>query len=128
MKTGTRFLTGRFPKEWNIRDAYIKDASGRRVVDFQQHNLHVLNYSLPVHASLPLSELRTHLHTAPRTPRLDSLSGPPITRQTWGFCLTHNRLLALDEGEYEVCIDATLEDGCLTYGECYLPGQSTTKS
>lgn len=123
VKTGTRVFDWEVPKEWNIRDAYIKDASGRRVVDFRQHNLHVLNYSLPVRASMPLSELREHLYSLPERPDWIPYR-TSYYKESWGFCLTHNHLLSLHEGEYEVCIDATLEDGCLTYGECYLPGQS----
>jgi len=34
-------------------------------------------------------------------------------------------MLALEETDYEVCVDASLESGSLTYGECLLPGQST---
>lgn len=124
VKSGTQVFDWEVPKEWNIRDAYIKDASGQRVVDFQQHNLHVLNYSLPVHATLPLSELRTHLHTIPQNPDWIPYR-TSYYKPDWGFCLTHNRLQELEDGEYEVCIDATLEDGRLTYGECRLPGRSS---
>src|SRR5215467_8320396 len=55
--TGTEVLDWTVPREWNIRDAYIQDASGNRVVDFQECNLHVMNYSVPVRAVLPLPEL-----------------------------------------------------------------------
>src|ERR1700730_2713803 len=54
--TGTAVLDWTVPKEWNIRDAYIKGSDGQRIVDFQQSNLHVLNYSVPVAATMPLSE------------------------------------------------------------------------
>src|ERR1700730_6155979 len=53
--SGTPVFDWTVPKEWNIRDAYIKRADGKRVVDFRQHNLHVLNYSTPVQATMPLS-------------------------------------------------------------------------
>ena len=66
--TGTAVFDWTVPKEWNIRDAYIKDAGGRRVVDFLQCNLHVMNYSVPVHATMPLSELKPHLFTLPENP------------------------------------------------------------
>ena len=122
--TGATVFDWSVPKEWNIRDAYIKARNGRRVVDFQKSNLHVMSYSIPVHATMRLSELRSHLFTIPEhsdwIPYRTS-----YYKEDWGFCLSHNQMLALEDGEYEVCIDSTLEDGHLTYGECYLPGRST---
>jgi aminopeptidase-like protein len=112
------------PKEWNIRDAYIKEPGGKRVVDFQKSNLHVLNYSSPVHTTMSLSELKPHLFTIPEHPDWIPYR-TSYYQQNWGFCLTHNQMLALENGEYEVCVDSTLEDGHLTYGEYYLPGRST---
>jgi aminopeptidase-like protein len=121
--TGTAVFDWIVPKEWNIRDAYIKDASGRRVVDFQHSNLHVLNYSTPVHATMPLSELKEHLFTLPQYPDWIPYR-TSYYNETWGFCLSHKQMLALTDGDYEVCIDSTLEPGHLTYGECYLRGRS----
>ena len=112
------------PKEWNIRDAYIKDSEGKRVVDFQKHNLHVVNYSTPLHATLPLREIRSHLHTLPEHPDWVPYR-TAYYRPDWGFCLAHRQMLALEDGDYEVCIDSSLTDGNLTYGECYIPGRST---
>jgi aminopeptidase-like protein len=66
--TGTEVFDWTVPKEWNIRDAYIKDAAGSRVVDFLQCNLHVVNYSAPVNARMSLKELRPHLHALPEHP------------------------------------------------------------
>lgn len=121
--TGTPVFDWTVPKEWNIRDAWIKDSTGRKVVDFQDCNLHVLNYSVPVHERLPLAELRKHLFTLPEKPDLIPYR-TSYYKETWGFCLSHNQLQALPEGEYEVRIDSTLEDGSLTYGELFLPGES----
>jgi aminopeptidase-like protein len=122
--TGTAVFDWTVPKEWNIRDAFIKTASGKRVVDFQKCNLHVLNYSAPAHAKMSLSELRPHLFTIPEKPDWIPYR-TSYYQENWGFCLSHNQMLALRDEEYEVCIDSTLEDGHLTYGECYLPGRST---
>ena len=122
--SGTSVFDWTVPKEWNIRDAYIRDSSGKRVVDFQQSNLHVLNYSKPIHATMPLSELKSHLFTLPEHP--DWLPyRTSYYKEDWGFCLTHNQLLALQDGDYEVRIDSSLEDGHLTYGECFLSGRSS---
>ena len=122
--TGTAVFDWTVPKEWNIRDAYIKDATGQRVVDFQQSSLHVLNYSTPIRTYLPLSKLREHLHTLPDHPDWVPYR-TSYYEPDWGFCLTHNQMLALRDGEYEVYIDTTLEDGHLTYGECFLPGRTS---
>jgi aminopeptidase-like protein len=121
--TGTAVFDWTVPKEWNIRDAYIKGSDGKRVVDFQKCNLHVLNYSTPIRATMPLSDLKPHLLTIPQNPDWIPYR-TSYYKEDWGFCLSHNQMLALKDGEYEVCIDSTLEDGQLTYGECYLPGQS----
>jgi aminopeptidase-like protein len=121
--TGTSVFDWSVPKEWNIRDAYIKVPNGRRVIDFQESNLHVLNYSTPVHATMPLSELKLHLHTIPEHPDWIPYR-TSYYKEDWGFCLSHREMLSLQDGDYEVCIDSTLENGQLTYGECYLPGRS----
>jgi aminopeptidase-like protein len=122
--TATAVFDWTVPQEWNIRDAYIKNSTGRRVVDFQQNNLHVVNYSTPITAKLPLNELKTHLFTLPNHPDWIPYR-TSYYKPDWGFCLAHKQMLALSDGEYEVCIDSTLEDGHLTYGECYLPGKSS---
>jgi aminopeptidase-like protein len=122
--TGTQVFDWTVPKEWNIRDAYIKAPGGKRVVDFQQCNLHVMNYSTPVHATLPLSEIRPHLFTIPEHPDWIPYR-TAYYKEDWGFCLSHNRMLALEDGDYEVSIDSTLEAGHLTYGECYLAGRTS---
>lgn len=122
--TGTQVFDWIVPKEWNIRDAYIKDSGGRRVVDFHDSNLHVVNYSSPVHTTISLSQLKPHLFTLPAHPEWIPYR-TSYYKEDWGFCLSHNQMLALADGEYEVCIDSKLEDGHLTYGECFLPGEST---
>jgi len=122
--SGTAAFDWTIPNEWNIRDAYIKDLSGNRVVDFLQCNLHVMNYSVPVHATMPLSELQPHLFTLPESPDWIPYR-TSYYQENWGFCLSHNQMLSLENGDYEVCIDSTLDDGHLTYGEWYLPGRST---
>jgi aminopeptidase-like protein len=121
--TGTTVFDWTVPKEWNIRDAYIKDADGRRIVDFLQSNLHIVNYSVPLHTTMSLCELKPYLHTLPEHPDWIPYR-TSYYQESWGFCLTHNQMLALEDGDYEVCIDTTLVDGHLTYGECYLPGRS----
>jgi aminopeptidase-like protein len=122
--TGTQVLDWTIPQEWNIRDAYVADGDGNRVIDFQALNLHVVGYSVPVSERMSLDELRGHLHTLPEQPSLvpyrTSYYAP-----AWGFCLAHDTLDALPEGEYDVVIDSTLEDGSLSYAEHVVPGRVT---
>jgi aminopeptidase-like protein len=120
--SGTAVFDWTVPKEWNIRDAYVKDKRGNRVIDFRKHNLHVVNYSVPVSGTFSIDELRPHLHTLPEHPDWIPYR-TSYYKPDWGFCLTQNQLDTLNEAEYEVCIDASLEDGRLTYGEAYLPGK-----
>ncbi|HXW97159.1 MAG TPA: DUF4910 domain-containing protein, partial [Gemmatimonadales bacterium] len=124
--TGTQVFDWTVPKEWNIRDAWIADAAGRRVVDFRESSLHVVNYSVPVRARMSLADLRPRLHTLPDQPDLIPYR-TTYYKEDWGFCLRDRDLRALPEGTYEVCIDATLAPGHLTYGECVLPGETSAE-
>jgi len=122
--TGTQVFDWKVPKEWNIRDAYIKNLKGDRLVDFSHSNLHVLNYSLPVRGRFSLDELRQHLFTLPDTPEWIPYR-TSYYQERWGFCLSHNQMRALQDPFYDVCIDSSLKDGTLTYGECFLQGASS---
>src|SRR5262249_39030320 len=66
--TGTRVFDWTVPPEWNIQDAYVKNSQGQRVIDFKNSNLHVVNYSIPVHQKMTLEELRPHLFSLPDSP------------------------------------------------------------
>ena len=119
--SGTSVFDWTVPKEWNVRDAYVAAADGRRVIDFKRSNLHVVGYSVPVRERMSLARLREHLFSRPDLPDVIPYR-TSYYRETWGFCLSHRQLQALPEGEYEVVIDSTLEPGSLTYGEWYLAG------
>jgi aminopeptidase-like protein len=121
--TGTRAFDWTVPREWNIRDAWIKNSRGEKIVDFRSSNLHVLNYSIPIHAKMSLAELRPHLFTLPDHPEWIPYR-TSYYQESWGYCLTQRQLEQLREDEYEVRIDSSLKDGHLTYGELYLPGES----
>lgn len=123
--SGTAVYDWTVPKEWNIRNAWIITPDGRKIADFQINNLHLVNYSVPVHKKISWSELKNHLHTVPEMP--DAV--PYITsyyRETWGFCLSNAEFEKLPEtGEYEVFIDSDLKLGSMTWAECVLPGESS---
>ncbi len=121
--TGTKVFDWTVPKEWNITDAYIKDSRGERLVDFRRSNLHVVSYSVPVRQRMRLAELRPHLFTLPQHPDWIPYR-TSYYRESWGFCLSEQQLATLPDDVYDVCIDSSLEEGSLTYGECYLPGAS----
>jgi aminopeptidase-like protein len=112
------------PLEWNIRDAYVKNSRGERVIDFRKSNLHILNYSVPVREKMSLDELKPHLFTIPDRPEWIPYR-TSYYKKNWGFCLSHNDFLCLADDEYEVCIDSSLESGSLTYGEFFIPGETT---
>ncbi|MGH7388530.1 MAG: DUF4910 domain-containing protein [Candidatus Rokuibacteriota bacterium] len=121
--SGTRVFDWTVPREWNLREAYVANARGERVIDVRRSNLHVVGYSTPVRARLRLGELREHLFTLPEHPAWIPFR-TTYYRESWGFCLSHDELLRLEDGEYEVVIDATLEDGALTYGEYVVGGET----
>jgi aminopeptidase-like protein len=114
--TGTKVFDWTIPREWNIRDAYIKDASGKKIIDFARSNLHVVGYSVPVRKRVSLAELKKHVYTLPSKPDLIPYRTSYYI-EDWGFCMTHNQLERLRDELYDVVIDSTLEDGSLTYGE-----------
>lgn len=120
--SGTKAFDWTVPKEWNIRDAYVKNSKGERVIDFKESNLHVINYSIPVKKTMTLEELKPYLHTDPkhkdRIPYLTS-----YYNENWGFCLSQDDFDKLTEDKYEVSIDSELKEGSLTYGEYYIKGE-----
>lgn len=121
--SGTAVYDWTVPKEWNIRGGWIKNLQGETIIDFNDCNLHVMGYSVPVHQTISREELLDHIYTQPEQPEWI----PYVTsyyKERWGFCMSECQKQALTDAEYEVCIDSTLEDGYLTYGELVLPGET----
>lgn len=120
--SGTQVFDWIVPKEWNINDAYIITPEGKKICDFKQHNLHVVNYSTPIHKKISFEELKKHLHTFPHKPT----AIPYVTsyyQENWGFCIAYEEYKKLPtDGEYEVFIDSSLTNGSLTYADIILEG------
>lgn len=119
--SGTKVFDWTVPKEWSIRDAYVADEKGKRVIDFKKSNLHVVSYSIPIRQRMPRAELKKHLFTLPKHPNWI----PYVTsyyREQWGLCTTQKQCDALNKDAYDVVIDAALKKGFLTYGEFFIKG------
>src|SRR3989337_1357869 len=121
--SGTEVFDWTIPKEWNIKDACVKNSKGERIIDFQTSNLHVVSYSVPINRIMSLEKLKQHLHTIPDHPDWIPYR-TSYYKETWGFCLPHRTLLGLQDDEYEIFIDSSLQNGHLTYGEYYLAGET----
>ena len=121
--TGTQVFDWTIPREWNIRGGWIRNKQGETIIDFRNSNLHVLGYSVPIHQTVSREELLEHVYTQPEQP--DWI--PYVTsyyKERWGFCMSERQKQQLTDEEYEVCIDSTLADGSLTYGELIVPGET----
>lgn len=120
--TGTQCFDWVIPKEWNIREAYVLNDKNEKVIDFADHNLHIVSYSIPVDAEMELEELEHHLYSIPEQPEVI----PYVTsyyKENWGFCIQHSKREKLNKGRYRVYIDSSLKTGSLTYAELLIPGK-----
>ena len=121
--SGTQVFDWTVPKEWNIRGAYIEDSLGRRIIDFNDNNLHVLGYSVPMDCTMSLEELKKIIYTQPGQPDVI----PYVTsyyQERSGFCMSENQKNALREDTYHCVIDSDLTNGSLTYGEIMIEGET----
>jgi len=122
--SGTKCYDWTVPDEWNINDAYVEILGGKKVIDFNDSNLHVVNYSAPINEILSFKELEKHLHTLPQIP--DAIPyRTTYYQRNWGFCLSHSDFLKMNKDcSYRVFIDSALSPGSLTFGEKVIEGDS----
>ena len=119
--TGTEVFDWTVPREWNIEEAFIEDRNGNRLIDFREHSLHVVSYSMPIDRLCEWDELQQHLHTLPEHPDWIPYR-TSYYQENWGFCLAHRDLDRFKAGPFHVVIRSSLTEGSLTYGETVIPG------
>lgn len=122
--SGTNCFDWTIPDEWNIKDAYIIDPDGKKIVNFKENNLHVVGYSTPIDLTLSLDELKNKLYSLPDQPT----AIPYITsyyERDWGFCISEEQKKNLKNGNYRVFIDSEFTNGVMNYGELFLEGSSS---
>ena len=123
VKSGTRCYDWTIPKEWSVKEAWIKDSKGKKIIDFHKNNLHLLGYSIPVDKKLSLRELQSHLYSLPNQKK----AIPYVTsyyKKRWGFCITELQRKKLKNEKYQIKIDSSFKDGHMTYGEILIKGKS----
>ncbi len=86
--SGTKVLDWEIPDEWNIKDAWIKDMAGDKIINFRDLNLHVLNYSTPVDQIIDLERLKKHVYTLPEYPQWVLIARRTIIVNGGFVCLT----------------------------------------
>src|SRR6187549_803000 len=97
--SGTQVFDWDVPNEWNVREAWIEDSKGQRIVDLRNHTLHLMSYSTPIDRVMSLEELKPHLHSIPEHPEWIPYR-TSYYRDNWGFCLPHRQLESLREDQY----------------------------
>lgn len=123
VKSGTKAFDWTVPEEWNVKEAFIENEDGHRIVDIKDHNLHLVGYSTPIDEWLSREELDKHLNSLPHLP--DAI--PYITsyyKKKWGFCIEHSARTNLPDGRYHAVVKSELKKGVLNYADLVIPGES----
>jgi len=125
--SGQEVFDWTIPDEWIIRDAWIKNSAGEKIVDFKKNNLHLVSYSTPVDQKFHFRELQKHLHFLPSQPDAIPYRTSYYKRQ-WGFCVTQRQYqqIEAEADELEVFIDSEFDaEGSLSIGELVIEGHSS---
>ena len=123
VSTGTKCWTWTIPEKWTVNEAWIEDLDGNRLLDFKDHPLHVISYSLPINKIVTKNELMEHLHTNSKRP--DAIPFEfKYYQKDWGFCIQHNKLKQFTKEKYKICIDSKFENDSLKIGDFTIKGES----
>jgi len=123
ISSGTKCWTWRVPEKWSVKEAYVEDLSGKKILDIKDHPLHVMSYSLAVNKVVDKEELLKHLHSRPDRPEAIPFEFKYYERD-WGFCIQYNKLKKLNKKKYKVFIDSKFEKGDLKVGDFTIKGKS----
>ncbi len=124
IKSGEKVMDWKVPQEWDIKDAYVKNEKGEKIIDFRKNNLHLVSYSEPIDTTMSLKDLQKNLHSIPAQP--DAI--PYITSyysRNWGFCISQQQRDSLMDENYQVFIDSELKNGVMNYADLVIKGKSS---
>ena len=121
--TGKKCFDWILPKKWVIRDAYIKDESGRKVLDWKKNPLHVVIGSLPIDKKISREELFKKIYVSDDCPDLIPYKFK-FYELDWGFCMAKNKRDEIKGDSFTVFIDSEYVDGDLLVGEHIIKGEN----
>jgi aminopeptidase-like protein len=123
IKSGTPCWTWTVPEKWTVEEAYV-EADGKKLIDMNDHPLHVVSYSESVNKFVSKQELMNHISTNKDRPNAIPFNFKYYERD-WGFCVQHEKLKEFTYDQYRVVIKSSFENGDIKIGELVLPGEST---
>lgn len=121
--SGEECWTWTVPEKWTCHEAYLETLDGRRIIDYADHPLHVVSYSLPFEGVVGREELFNHLHVSPFWDDAIPFVFKYYQRD-WGLCMSQQIRDTLNEDAYRVVIRTSFEKGTLKVGEVVLEGES----
>jgi len=124
IKSGTKIYDWTIPNEWNVKKAYVEDLKGNKLINFNDNNLHLVGYSVPINKIIKFKDLKKKLHTIEKMPSAIPYRYSYYSKD-WGFCLEYKKLKLFKDKSYRVVIDSTLKKGHMHYGEILVKGKSS---
>ncbi|WP_440669458.1 DUF4910 domain-containing protein [Candidatus Pelagibacter sp. HIMB1483] len=122
VRSGTKAFDWEIPLEWNVREAYISDPSGKKICDFHKNNLHLVGYSIPQKKSFNLEQIKKKIYTYKKIPKAIPYH-TSYYKKDWGFCMSLNQKKKLKKGIYKVNINTSLKKGYMNFGEIFIKGK-----